>query len=41
MILVGKDGTVVNRNVHISELESEIKKLLKSASAAKDAPPKR
>lgn len=41
MMLIGKDGTVVNRNVHISELEAEIKKLLKSESAAKPTPPKR
>ena len=29
MILVSKDGRVVNRNVHITELEAEIKKHLK------------
>ncbi len=41
MMLVDKDGTVVNRNVHISELETEIKKLVKTASASKTTPPKR
>jgi thiol-disulfide isomerase/thioredoxin len=34
MILVDKTGTVVNRNIHASELEAEIKKLLKSEAAA-------
>ena len=29
MILVGKDGRVVNRNVHITELEREVGNLLK------------
>jgi thiol-disulfide isomerase/thioredoxin len=41
MILVDKNGQVVNRNSHVSELETEIKKLLKSESAAKPTPPKR
>lgn len=34
MILVDKNGVVVNRNIHASELEAEIKKLLKSEAAA-------
>lgn len=41
MILVDKSGTVVNRNIHASELETEIKKLLKSESAAKPGAAKR
>jgi hypothetical protein len=29
MILVGKDGRVINRNLHISELTSELDRVLK------------
>ena len=29
MILVGKDGKVVNRNIHAGELDAELKKLLR------------
>jgi thiol-disulfide isomerase/thioredoxin len=39
MLLVDKGGKVVNRNIHVSELEPELKKLLKSEAAAK--PPAR
>lgn len=28
MILIGKDGKVANRNIHVSELDAEVKKLL-------------
>ena len=29
MILVGSDGKVLNRNIHIGELDGELKKLLR------------
>ena len=29
MILVGKDGRVVNRNIHPGELDAELKKVLR------------
>jgi hypothetical protein len=29
MILVGKDGRVINRSVHAGELEAELKKLVR------------
>ncbi len=29
MILIGKDGKVANRNVHVTELDTEVKKLLR------------
>ena len=29
MILVGKDGKVLNRNIHAGELDAELKKLLR------------
>jgi thiol-disulfide isomerase/thioredoxin len=35
MILVGKDGKVVNRNVHITELEREVGNLLHPSTARK------
>ena len=33
MILIGKDGTVVNRSVHITELEREVGNLLRPSTA--------
>jgi hypothetical protein len=29
MILIGRDGKVVNRNIHAGELDAELKKLLR------------